>query len=161
MSVSNRILKYLKEEAPQMARCIVVSDIPRHRVIVSYAGDKLLWAWSPNNNGLLCPGSKIPINVDRFAAEALVIEEVMAFLKMEGVNIKEIVYLNPAGERVDGIFINPPGVDTSDFLHICKKEKIKELYLRFIESGDKLSEELIGESIASGVLEPFLSLVNL
>ena len=141
-----------------MARCVIVSDIPRHRVIVSYAGDKLLWHW---DRGLLCPGSNSPIEIHPLSAEALVIEEVTTFLRMEGVTNDEIIYLNPSGEKVDGIFLSPPGVDTSTFDGVFKKEKIKELYWRFVQDGDKLTEELVGEAIGSNVLGPFLSLVNL
>lgn len=141
-----------------MASCVIISDIPRHRIIVSYAGDKLLWQWK---DGLICPGSNDTIDIHPLAAETLVIEEITTFLRMEGVDTNEIIYLNPDGERVDGIFLCPPGVSTFKFDDVFKKEKIKELYWRFIQDGDKLTEEIVGEAIASSVLGPFLTLVNL
>lgn len=157
MSVPNRILKYLKETNPPFARCVIVSDTNRNRVVVSYAGDKLLWSWK---SGLLCPGSRDPVKVHPLAAEALVIEEITTLFSMEGVAPEEILYLNPDGEKINGVYFNPPELDET-FQTTLKKEKIKELYWRFIEAGDELSEELIGEAIASSVLGPFLSIVNL
>lgn len=158
MSVSNRILKYLKEENPPMAKCIIISDVERARVVVSYNGDKLLWLWK--NKGLMCPGSSKPIELHPLAAEALISEEITTLINLEGVSSEEILYLNPDGDKIDGIFFSPQCLERS-FDTVLKKEKIKELYWRFIQDGDKLSEELIGEAIASSVLGPFLSVVNL
>lgn len=154
---NNRILKYLKA-APLKAECVIVSDIIHSRVILSYAGTKLLWKW---DNGLVCPGSSIPLSIHALAAEALIVEEVMSFLRMEGINLDKIIYVSPSGEKTDGIIISPPELGIVNFDIVLKKDKIKELYERFIDEDDNLSEEIVGEAISYGVLSPFLSLVNL
>ena len=157
MSARNRIIDYLQSSPPK-AECVVVSDVLGYRVIMSYDGTKLLWKW---DNGLVCPGSSVPVPIDALAAEALVTEEVISFFKMEGINIEKVIYINPMGEKVDGIIISPPELGVVNFDVILKKVKIKQLYERFIDEGDNLSEEIIGEAISYGVLSPFLSLVNL
>ena len=157
MSSKNRILKYL-QSSPVTARCVVISDVVGHRVVVSYDGAKLLWKW---DNGLVCPGSRVPLSIHALAAEALVTEEIMAFFRMEGVDTDKVIYVAPGGEKTDGILISPPELGIINFDIILKKLKIKELYESFIYENDSLSEEMIGEAISYGVLSPFLSLVNL
>jgi len=157
MSSRNRIVNYLKSSPPK-AECVVVSDIIHSRVVVSYHGSKLLWKW---DNGLVCPGSDIPLPIDALAAEALIIEEIMSFIRMEGVSLDEIIYVGPDGERTDGVIFSPPELGIINFDTVLKKDKIKELYERFVFEGDNLNEEIIGEAISYGVLSPFLSLVNL
>jgi len=157
MSSSNRILKYLKS-APPIAECVVISDISHGRVILSYDGTKMLWKW---DNGLICPGASTPLPIDPLAAEALITEEMTAFLKMEGVNLDKVIYVSPAGEKIDGIIISPQELGVINFDIVLKKDKIKELYERLIDEDDNLSEEIVGEAISYGVLSPFLSLVNL
>jgi len=157
MSSRNRILNYLQLSPPK-AQCVVVSDINGYRVVLSYDGTKLLWRW---DNGLICPGSQVPLAISPLAAEALITEELLAFLRMEGVNTDEVIYVTPGGEKTDGIIINPPELGTVNFDVILKKLKVKELYEKFIDENDNLSEDIIGEAISFGVLSPFLSLVNL
>jgi hypothetical protein len=157
MSSKNRILKYIQSSPPK-AECVVISDVCGYRVILSYDGTKLLWKW---DNGLVCPGSRVPIAIHALAAEALVTEEMMAFFRMEGVDTDKVIYVTPSGEKTDGIIISPRELGTIDFDVILKKIKIKELYEKFIDEDDNLSEDIIGEAIRFGVLSPFLSLVNL
>ena len=104
MSSRNRILSYLQSSPPR-AECVVISDIRGSRVVVSYDGTKLLWKW---DNGLVCPGSRVPLAIHALAAEALVTEEIMAFFRMEGVDFDKVIYVTPGGEKTDGIIINPP-----------------------------------------------------
>jgi hypothetical protein len=157
MSARNRIIGYLQSSPPK-AECVVVSDVPGGRVVLSYNGTKLLWKW---DNGLVCPGGNIPLPIHPLAAEALVTEEMISFLKMEGVDIDKVIYVSPTGESTDCVIISPTELGVINFDVILKKVKIKELYERFIDDGDNLSEEIIGEAISYGVLSPFLSLVNL
>ena len=157
MSNKNRIIKYLQQSPPR-AECVVVSDISDHRVVLSYHGTNLLWKW---DDGLVCPGSQMPLLIHALSAEALVTEEIMAFFRMEGVDTDKVIYVTSDGEKTDGIIINPPELGIVNFDIILKKIKIKELYERFIDENDNLSEEVVGEAISYGVLSPFLSLVNL
>lgn len=157
MSSSNRILKYLKSSPPR-AEYVVISDIIHSRVVLSYNGTKLLWKW---DNGLVCPGSNIPLPIHPLSAEALVTEEVISFFRMEGVDCDKVIYVSHTGEKTDGIIISPPELGVINFDVVLKKDKIKELYERFIDENDSLSEEIVGEAISYGVLSPFLSLVNL
>ena len=60
------------------AQCVVVSDSSSARVIASYGGNKFLWEWQ---DGLVCPGSAEPLSIDPLAAEALIVEEFLQFLK--------------------------------------------------------------------------------
>ena len=157
MSSRNRILDYLKTSLPK-AECVIISDVVHGRVILSFNGDKILWKW---DNGLVCPGSDVPLHISPLAAEALVVEEIMALVRMEGIETEAIIYVGPGGEQTDGIIFTPPELGEINFDTVLKKDKIKELYERFIFEGDNLNEEIIGEAISYGVLSPFLSLVNL
>ena len=157
MSSKNRILNYLKSSPPK-AECVVISDVCGYRVVLSYDSIKLLWKW---DNGLVCPGSRIPLAIHSLAAEALVTEEIMAFFRMEGVDTDKVIYVTSSGEKTDGIIISPPELGIVNFDLRLKKLKIKELYEKFIDEDDNLSEDIIGEAISFGVLSPFLSLVNL
>ncbi len=143
MSRANRIKKFIKQSPPH-AKCVVVSDVIHDRVVMSYHGNKFLWSW---NDGLLCPGSSSAVDVHPLAAEALIVEE--------------IIYINPGGEKTDGIVMNPNDIGDMSFDILIQKEKIKDLYERFISDNDSVTEEMIGEAISFGVLTPFLSLVNL
>ena len=91
---------------------------------------------------------------------ALVVEEIMALIRMEGISTGEITYINEGGNSIKGIMFNPE-IDGFDFDIVLKKEKIKDLYERFVSEDDELTEEIIGEAISFGVLSPFLTLVNL
>jgi len=157
MSGRNRILNYLKSSPPR-AECVVISDVPGFKITMSYNGTKLIWGWK---NGLVCPGSISPLLIHPLAAEALVTEELISFFKMEGIDIDKVIYVDSGGESIDGVMMSPPELGVINFDVILKKIKIKELYDRFIDEGDMLSEEVIGEAISYGVLSPFLSLVNL
>ncbi len=81
MPRTNRIKKFIKQSPPH-AKCVVVSDVIHDRVVMSYHGNKFLWSW---NNGLLCPGSSSAVDVHPLAAEALIVEEIMSFIRMEGI----------------------------------------------------------------------------
>lgn len=155
----NRILKILNESNHILSKVVIISDEEHNRITLSYNGDKIIWEWV--GCGLLCPGIGGITTIHPIAAEALVDEEIHSFLRMEGVKSNEVLYVNSSGEKMNHIVLMPPtnNVDMFD-IHI-KKEKIKELYEKFVSDGDKLSEEIIGESISFGVLTPFLSLVNL
>ncbi len=157
MSRTNRIRNFIKESPPH-AKCVIVSDVIHDRIIMSYDGNKFLWSWE---SGLLCPGATGAVDVHPLAAEALILEEIMSFVRMEGIISEEIIYINPGGEKTDGIIMNPNDIGDIDFDVLIKKEKIKDLYERFISDNDSVTEEMIGEAISFGVLTPFLSLVNL
>lgn len=157
MSRTNRIKKFIKQSPPH-AKCVVVSDVIHDRVIMSYHGNKFLWSWQ---DGLLCPGSSSAVDVHPLAAEALIVEEIMSFIRMEGIVSEEIIYINPGGEKTDGIVMNPNDIGDMSFDILIQKEKVKDLYERFISDNDSVTEEMIGEAISFGVLTPFLSLVNL
>lgn len=154
--MKKRILKYLKE-TPQ-AKSIVVSDLLRNRVVLSYNGNKLVWEWV---GGLKCPDGAV-VDIHPLAAEALVVEEIMNFFRMEGIDTSTVAYINHIGHVIDGVIVNIADDDEeSPFDIVLKKEKIKDLYERFVFAKDCLTEEMIGEAISFGVLTPFLSLVNL
>ncbi len=154
--MKKRILKYLKETP--LAKSIVVSDLLRDRVILSYSGNKLVWEWTAL--GLQCPDGAV-VDIHPLAAEALVVEEIMNFFRMEGVDTSTVAYINHIGHTVDGVIVDVPHNEESPFDITLKKEKIKDLYERFVYAKDCLTEEMIGEAISFGVLTPFLSLVNL
>ncbi len=157
MTHRNRLIKFI-ESRPPRANCVVISDTIQNRVMLSFSGNKLLWHWI--DGGLVCPGSTAPMDIHPLAAEALIVEEIMSLIRMEGVTSEEIVYVNEGGENVGGIMFNPE-IDGFDFDVVLKKEKIKDLYERFVAENDELTEEIIGEAISFGVLSPFLTLVNL
>jgi hypothetical protein len=156
MTSNNRLLNYLKENPPQ-AKCVIVSDLEAAKVTLSYEGEVLCWSWK---DGLICPGASSPLDIHVLAAEALVTEEIMLFLRMEGIKTEEVIQVNAVGEKLGAIRLNPPELGEITFDIAVKKEKVKELYERF-SINDRLTEELIGEAIAFNVLSPFLSLVNL
>lgn len=156
MNSRNRISEYLKNNPPK-AKCVIVCDSDSAKVTLSYDGEVLTWSW---NNGVVCPGGGGPIKIHPLAAEALVTEELMIFLRMEGIKTEEVIQVNAVGEKVSVISFNPPELGEITFDVALKKEKVKELYERFTVD-NRLTEELIGEAIAFGVLSPFLSLVNL
>lgn len=158
MEQTNRLIKYLRDEQVPQAKCVVVSDLNNCVTFISYDGEKLVWSW---NRGLICPGSEVPFEIHPLSAEALVTEEVMSFLRLEGLEDNDIIYVNSAGEKLSGIVFNPPELGEMVYDIALKKLKIKELYEKFVLDGDRISEEMIGESISLGVLGPFLSLVNL
>lgn len=153
----SRLVKYLKNGKIPKARSVVISDIEKHCVYLSFGGEKLVWLW---DSGLVCPGNNIPYQVHPLAAEALVIEEIMAFIRLEGLE-DNTIFVNSSGEKLKGIVFNPPELGVINYEIALKKEKIKELYEKFVYDGDRISEEMIGEAISFGVLSPFLSLVNL
>ena len=155
--MSNRIIKYMESEPPRVHN-VVISDSLTNRVIFTFGGNKLVWQW--DNDGIYCPGSTVGIKIHPLAAEALVEEEVMSLVRMEGIGADNIIYIDHRGEKVNGISMTPPSLDDSWDVNL-KKTKIKELYERFVAEKDTLSEEMIGEAISFGVLSPFLSLVNL
>lgn len=155
---NNRILKFMKEEPPMFAKVVVVSDEVEKKVVMSYGGDKIMWRWV--DNGLECPGLSSKVEIHPLAAEALIVEEIVALLRMEGVDTREVTYVNTGGEKIDGVRMSPP-FNEDGFELIVKKEKIKELYETFVAGNDKLTEDIIGQAISYGVLNPLLSLVNL
>lgn len=152
----NRIADYLKNNPPR-AKCVIACDLDASKVTLSYDGEVLTWHW---NGGIVCPGGGSPIKIHPLAAEALVTEEVMIFLRMEGIKTEEVIQVNAVGEKINDIYFNPPELGEITFDVAVKKEKVKELYERFTVDS-KLTEELIGEAIAFNVLSPFLSLINL
>lgn len=156
MTTNNRLINYLRNDPPQ-AKCVIVSDLEKWKVSVSYDGEVLSWYW---NDGLVCPGSSSPTKLHPLAAEALVTEEIMLFLRMEGIKTEEVIQVNAVGEKLGGIRLNPVELGEITFDVAVKKEKVKELYERFCVD-NRLTEELVGEAIAFNVLSPFLSLVNL
>lgn len=156
MSSRNRIYEYLQNNPPK-AKCVIVCDLDAAKITLSYDGEVLTWSW---NGGLVCPGGGSPIKVHPLAAEALVTEEVMIFLRMEGIRTEDVIQVNAVGEKTNAIYFNPPELGEITFDVAVKKEKVKELYERFTVDS-KLTEELVGEAIAFNVLSPFLSLVNL
>lgn len=156
MTSSNRLVNYLRNKPPQ-AKCVIVSDLGSAKVTISYDGEVLCWYWK---DGLVCPGSSSPTKLHMLAAEALVTEEIMLFLRMEGIKTEEVIQVNAVGETLGGIRLNPPELGDITFDVAVKKEKVKELYERFCVD-NILTEELVGEAIAFNVLSPFLSLVNL
>lgn len=175
--MNNRIKKYFEDEkvesprehkVPQkdtfdgpLARCVIVSDIYGQRVVMSVDGTQLIWQWSDRDDGLYCPGTDEPVKIDSLAAESLVHEEVFQFLAIQNINQSEVIYVNTGGEKIDGVFFHPKCAGELNYDTGLKKEKINELYKRYIMDGDNISEELIGEAISFGVLKPFLSLINL
>lgn len=156
MTTNNRIINFLKDDPPK-AKCVIASDLAEKKVTVSYDGEVLCWYWK---DGLVCPGSSSPTKLHALAAEALVTEEIMLFLRMEGIKTEEVIQVNAVGEALGGIRLNPSELGEITFDVAVKKEKVKELYERFCVDS-VLTEELVGEAIAFNVLSPFLSLVNL
>ena len=160
----NRIKEFLDDKPHQQAKCVVVSDEKQSRVILSYAGDKLLWEWITYPNGaagLICPGTSEPSFIHPLAAEALIKEEIGQFLRIEGVKEREIIYVDPGGFDTGDLIMTPPQLGELTFDIAFKKEKVIELYDKYLTTNDNLTEEIIGEAIGYGVLQPLLSLINM
>jgi hypothetical protein len=156
MQDKNRLLKYLIDSAPQ-AKCVIISDAEKYSVALSFDGERFVWRWE---KGLICPGNPVPYQIHPMAAQALVAEEVATILRLEGL-VENTIYVNSSGEKVNGVVLNPPELGEMSYDLTLKKQKLQELYEKFVFDGDRISEEMIGEAISHGVLSPFLSLVNL
>jgi len=155
----NRIAKYIREMSSAMAKVVIVSDMLNQRTTLSIKGESLTWQW--REDGLVCPGASIALQIHPLAAEAIMLEEIEEFLGMEGVGEDEVAYINESGGKLDGAYLHPLCLGEPTYKLILAKEVLKNLYSRFQERGRKINEDLIGESISYGALEPFLSLVNM
>lgn len=155
----NRIIQYLKEVEPlPQARCVVVSNLENESVGLSIQGNILEWKW---RDGLISPGSSKPLGIHPLAAEAMVDREIEEFLSMEGISEGEVIYVDPEGTGLDGVVFHPICLGEQDYRITLKKDKINDLFYKYVENNFKLSEKMVGDAISFGVLEPFLSLVNL
>jgi hypothetical protein len=155
--MNNRIAKYF-DTIPE-AKCVVTSNFLANKITMSYLGNKFVWEWA--SNGLICPGNPHPLEIHPLAAEALIVEEINAFFCIEGVAAEEVIFINQKGESIGDIILSPPEIGSVTWDIALKKNKIRELFERYTEQEDCLSEEIIGEAISFGVLAPFLTLVNL
>ncbi len=155
----NRIAKYLKELNQPVAKVAIVSDILRGTVTLSISGQHLIWMWV--DDGLICPGAAEPIPIHPLAAEALVMSEIDEFLSLEGVGEDEVIKIDTAGCQLSDIFFHPPFLGEPTYEHVLAKVKLKDLYIKYCDESNDLTEYLIGQAISYGVLDELLSLVNL
>lgn len=158
----NRIADYIESVKVKSPRCVITSDEENTRVTLSLDGKVYCWFWDYIKKGVLCPGSVEIVAVHPYAAEALIEEEVRQMLGFCGLEDADYITVDSHGAAIPFIIFEPDmlSADTNETIRL-KKNKVKELYSRFVDGGDKLTPELIGEAISSGLLEPLLTLVNL
>lgn len=157
---NNRIAKYIKEFTAPQAKCVIVSDVEKQAVCASFLGHNLVWIWDDNRNGLVCPGSDQALPVHPLAAECLIAEEIDQLCKMEGIQKDEVIYTGPDGSGMHYLVFHPKSLGLNPSI-VGQKIKLRELYCKFVRNDDKLSEAIIHEAQDSGILAPFLTLVNL
>lgn len=138
------------------AECVVVSDTSTSSVHVSFDNNTLTWQITPD--GILCPGSESPIDVDILAAEAIVAQEIRWLLEMNDI-VDKAIFINPAGEPTEITLATPDMIKSPELL--LKKNEIRSLYSEFVAADYNLSEDIVRKAMNSNILKPFLSLVNL
>jgi hypothetical protein len=158
----NRIAEYIDSVKVKSPRCVITSDELNLRVTLSLDGKVYAWFWDEAKKGILCPGASEPTSVHPYAAEALVEEEIQQMLSFCGLDSTDYITVNSRGEAIPFVIFEPNALSSDSAALIkFKKNKVKELYHRFVYGDDKLTPELIEESISFGLLEPLLTLVNL
>ena len=116
-----------------------------------------------DSTGFISSVVKSPIPVTELAAEMMLKIVVSSLLKVLDVAPGTVKYFNHLGEQLSEIEFMPPTFDGKEAdiqKFVAQQDSLKNLYLSY-EEDQQLSSDLLAACEQSGVLEDFLSLVQL